>query len=199
MIDCETTGLVGHPLDLVLSIGISEVDIINQTVDPFFNRILGYDTKKHEDIINKKTWIFDNSPLKLEDIQFAYDNGQTADEVAKEFNHLMKDKKIAYYNKAYDHDEFLSHAPFLLSPEQILPCLMVASTTPCAIPNRYYGGYKWPRLEEAVDLLLDEEIKQELNKSDNFHDAIFDTYAAGHVMLKLIEMGHYNILEYINQ
>ena len=41
MIDCETTGLGGHPRDLVLSIGISEVDVINQTGDPFYNRVLG--------------------------------------------------------------------------------------------------------------------------------------------------------------
>ena len=198
VIDAETTGLEGANYgDYVLSIGISEVDIINQTVDPFFNRVLGYDIKKHEDVINKDTWIFNNSSLSLENVKFSYDNGETAEVIAEEFNELMKDKWIAMYNKDYDYGKFLKYSPFNLDPSRILPCLMYASTDPCAIPKPWGYGYKWPTLEEAVDILLDDDIKEEINKTENFHDALYDTYVSGHVMLKLIEMGEYNIMEYI--
>ena len=197
VIDCETTGLGGHPRDLILSIGISEVDVINQTVDPFYNRVLGYDIKEHENVINEDTWIFNNSPLSLEDIQFAYNNGQKAEDVAKEFNELMEGKWIAMYNKDYDYGKFLAHLPFNLDPSKIFPCLMFASTNPCAIPNPWRGGYKWPALEEAADILLDSELKKNLAVGENYHDAAYDTYVSGLIMLKLIEEGHYDIMEYI--
>lgn len=196
VVDCETTGLDGYPQDLVLSIGVSEVDIINQTVDPFYNRVLGYDTNEW-DIMKKESWIFENSNLGVEDVLYSYEHGNTAKNVANEFNKAMENKWIAMYNKDYDYGKFLAHSPFNLDPSRILPCLMYASTDPCAIPKSWGHGYKWPALEEAVDILLDDDIKEDLTKQENFHDALFDTFASGHIMLKLIELGHYNIMEYI--
>lgn len=200
VIDCETTGLEGVRYgDLVLSIGISEVDIINHTVDPFFNRTIGYDVTEHDDVINKDTWIFKNSSLSLEDIKFAYDDNQDVNNVVAEFNDIMENKWIAMYNKDYDYGKFLRHSPFNLDPSRILPCLMIASTEPCAIPKRWGNEYKWPTLEEAVDILLDNDIKKELAEQENFHDSLYDTFVSGHVMLKLIELGHYNLLSYIDE
>ncbi len=197
VLDAETTGLSGYPRDLVLSIGVSEVDVINQTVEPYFNRVLGYDLEKHKDLINEDTWIIENSSMELDHIKFAYDNGQRAEDVAKEFNEAMEGKWIAIYNKDYDYGKFLKHTPFKLDPAKILPCLMFAATDPCAIPNPWRPGYKWPKLEQAVNILLDKYDKDILNKTEDFHDALFDTYASGLVMLKLIEEGFYNIMEYI--
>ena len=194
--DVESTGLKSFPTDLVLSIGIAEVDVINHTVDPFFNRILGYDTNEWG-LAKKQSWIFSNSPLELEHVQQAYDKGQTAEVVAKEFNELVNKKHIAFYNKNFDYGNYLSHAPFSIDPMYLLPCLMLASTEPAAIPNRYYPGYKWPRLEESFDLFLDKELKKDLLASESFHDALYDSVISGWVMLFLIDEGHYNILEYI--
>lgn len=194
--DIESTGLHAFPEDIVLSVGIAEVDIINHTVDPFFNRILGYDTTKWDEA-KKEAWIFDNSELKLEDVQTAYDKGQTAETVAKELRNLLDKRYVAFYNKSFDYDKYLSRKPFLIDSQYVLPCLMLASTEPAAIPNRWHPGYKWPTLEESFDLFLDKDLKQDLLAKESFHDALYDAVISGWVMLSLIDDGFYNISQYL--
>lgn len=196
--DVESTGLDSFPTDLVLSIGIAEVDVINHTVDPLFNKILGYDTTQW-DLRKKQAWIFSNSPLELEQVQHAYDKGQTADIVAKEFNELVNKRHIAFYNKSFDYGNYLSHSPFVIDPMYLLPCLMLASTEPAAIPNRWHPGYKWPTLSESFEIFLDKELKKDLLAKESFHDALYDSVISGWIMLFLIDDGHYNLLKYISE
>ena len=194
--DVESTNLHGIKQgDLVLSIGISEVDVVNQTVEPYFDEILGYDTNKWpDDKLN--SWIFDNSNLKLEDINKAYNNNSTLENIANKFNKAVDGRWIAFYNRDFDYGRFIKHSPFDIDEKRVLPCLMLASAPACCLPG-YYGSWKWPKLEEAVSILLDSETKDYLNKSQDYHNSLFDTEVSGFVMLKLIEEGFYNIMEYI--
>ena len=50
-------------------------------------------------------------------------------------------------------------------------CTMKESTDLCKIPHYYYDNYKWPKLSEAVEILLNETI--EYNK---LHDARYDVF-----------------------
>ncbi len=196
--DVESTGLVGtNKGDLIVSIGISEVDLINHTVTPYFDEIIGYDTNKWPQM-KTDSWIFENSPLGVPDVLEAYDRGATLENIATKFNNAIENRWIAFYNREFDYNKFLKYSPFNIDKKRVLPCLMLCATDPCAIPG-YYGVYKWPRLEEAASILLEKDIKDELAKKAEFHTASYDTQVSGFIMLKMIEDGYYNIIQYLNQ
>ena len=195
-VDLETSGLKGVPNDIALSIGVSEVDLINQTVKPYYDAVLGYDVSEW-DLLKKQSWIFSNSNLSIEDVMYAYDHDNGAKNIANKFMELMENKPIAIYNVDYDYRKFLRHSPFNMAPNQILPCVMMAAMDVCCIPG-YYGSYKWPTLSESVDIILDTDVKSLLAENEAYHDASYDVLATGYVLLKLIELGHYDIMKYTN-
>ena len=63
-------------------------------------------------------------------------------------------------------------------------CTMQRSTNFCAIPNpnSYYGGYKWPKLEELYQKLFDTTLS-------NAHDALSDVEATRKCYFELKQQG----------
>lgn len=193
-VDVETSGLDPFPWDVVFQVAISEVDINKTTVTPIYNEVIGYDIKGE---IWKDKWndayIFGVSNLSREDIVNAYLRGNYPEKIGKEVYDILKGKKIGIYNVGFDYSNYLRYEPFYISRKvaTILPCLMLAATDPCGIEMNWGHEFKWPKLHESVDILLDDSIQKSLG--NNYHDAQFDTQAGGFVMLELIKNYNYKI------
>ena len=79
------------------------------------------------------------------------------------------------YRERLDYDE-------LFNKESV--CTMQRSTNFCAIPNpnSYYGGYKWPKLEELYQKLFNTTLS-------NAHDALSDVEATRKCYFELKQQG----------
>ena len=79
------------------------------------------------------------------------------------------------YREGLDYDE-------LFNKESV--CTMQRSTNFCAIPNpnSYYGGYKWPKLEELYQKLFNTTLS-------NAHDALSDVEATRKCYFELKKQG----------
>lgn len=62
-------------------------------------------------------------------------------------------------------------------------CTMQATTPLCRIPAKFGSGYKWPRLEEALRILMGRELI-------DAHDALADVSATRDLYFWLVENGH---------
>lgn len=62
-------------------------------------------------------------------------------------------------------------------------CTMKATTPLCKIPKQKGNGYKWPKLEEALRILLNQEIT-------DAHDALGDVRSTRALLLWLLDNGH---------
>lgn len=193
VVDIESSGLKSYPRDIALQIGITEVDTEEKTVVPIFDKVLGYDTSNWKQSW-KEAWIFQNSNLKLKDIDTAYAIGDYAEKIGKEAHDILVGKKIIIYNVAFDYSNYLRKSPFGITRKNttILPCLMVFSTNICKIPLDWNSGYKWPKLEESIDIILNKEIKKKLSDVQ-YHLAIDDTIVTGHLLLELIKSHGYKV------
>ena len=187
VLDTETTGLEGAPDDLVLDIGISEVDLDTGSVEPFYSSLIGY---PEEDIEKRKdSWIFRNSDIEPSMLMNAPGFYDVWDELCRK----LRDRKVTSYNTAFDFGKFLFNTPWSMRGWfDLLPDPMLVATDVCAIPSPYYPDeYKWPRLEEAYGILCPEDPAG--IKGEQAHRALSDSMVAGHVLLKLFEMGAYRI------
>ena len=185
LIDTETTGLCGYPDDLVLDIGSVVVDLKKRTVEPFFYSVLGYDVGSWPKRL-KDSWIFTHSDLTVQEIEDApYWSGVVQDFVSKLHDSQLP---ITSYNEAYDFTKFLDNEPWFLRDYPRLPCVMLAATDFMEIPSPY-GGYKWPKLEEAYHALCPGDPAGISSGQD--HRALSDAVAAGHIAIELHKLGFY--------
>lgn len=179
VVDTETTGLDGYPKDLILEITITKVNLEKQSIEIVYDSVLGYDTKIWDHWL-RDAWIFHNSTLKIEDVQKA----RSSSLIVPEIQEILKGKVVTSFNVEYDFDQFLYHEPFNLKGDVTVPfCLMLLSTNECKLPG-YYQEYKWPRLEEAYDILVQNKDPE---LSLNAHRAKSDTLMASYVLLELFK------------
>ncbi len=208
--DLETTGLRGYPSDDIIEIGIVKVDTEAKTVEKIYDKMIGYDLDSWS-VSKKKAWIFDNSDITHQMVIDAWNKGDTLTKIVDEVHDTLRpDKsleptKTTSYNVAYDFDLFLLKPlnnskgffdawHFNDSDQyEIVECLMEAATPVCKIHSPYGYGFKWPRLHEARRHLFDPLEIRKKDIPDEVHRAVDDAYLAGHIMLKMIEMGAYTI------
>lgn len=208
VIDLETTSL--HSSGKVVEIGIVKVDVENKTVEKFYDKIIGYDIDTWV-LPDKNAWIFDNSDITHRMITDAYNKGDTLKKIADEVHGILRPDesleatKVTSYNVAYDFDKFLlaslqnSRGFFdtwhFNDSEQyeIIECIMEAATPVCKLHSYSGYGYKWPKLHESRFQLFDPMEIRKKNIPDEVHRAVDDAYLAGHIMLKMIEMGVYTV------
>ncbi|MHA2032541.1 MAG: 3'-5' exonuclease [Candidatus Kariarchaeaceae archaeon] len=184
VIDTETSGIEGFPHDLVYEIGICCLQIESGDIEPVYNQILGYDENELTKD-QKKAWIFQNSTLMLDDVL----NARKAEIIALEIRELLHKKYIAFFNCDFDYEKFLQHAPFSLKDGEncyLLPCIMKELTPICKLTNPYYGGYKWPKLVEALEVLFTDEELQDFNQTLDRHRALSDAYESAKCLYKLV-------------
>ncbi len=189
VIDTETTGLSGYPEDLVIEIGIAEVDTDAFTVEPAFESLVGYDTDQWCDRW-KESWIFSHSTLNLKDLKTAPKLKDVVDQV----RYMLVGENVTSYNMPFDFKKYLDRKPWNLRNIGCvkMPDIMEAAADYFKEPSPF-GGYRWPRLERAYKVLCKDDPAGINNKQE--HRALSDAIAAGYVLLALYKAGTYKIDE----
>lgn len=186
VIDTETTGLDGFPDDLIVEIGICKINPTNESVEVIFDSLVGHDVDTWEKR-QRNAWIFGNTDLSLEDVRKA----PPQDEIVKKAREFLREKYVTCFNVDFDFTRFLCCNPWNLDEvvEDIINCIMIAATPVCGIEG-YYDEYKWPKLEEAYEMLCKNNPAKIRDQS---HRALDDTLMASHVLLSLIKTNDYSL------
>ena len=187
VIDTETTGLNGYPEDLVIEIGVAEVDTDEFTVEPAFESLVGYDTDQWCDRW-KESWIFSHSTLNLKDLK----NAPRLKDVVDQVRYLLVGENVTSYNMPFDFRKYLDRKPWYLKKYGCvkMPDIMEAAADYFKEPSPF-GGYRWPRLERTYRALCKDDPAGINNKQE--HRALSDAIAAGYVLLALYKAGTYKI------
>lgn len=182
VIDIETTGFLNQGGSIV-EIGIVELDLKNGEIK------IVYDSLCRESILTAKHkeepfgWIFRNSDLTPEMVRYA----RPFEEVKKEVQNVINSYPlgITAFNKRFDCDFLIDRG---IEIKKELPCPMILSTSICKLPNKNgYGGYKWPKVEEAFAHFFPDIQYTELHRGadDAKHEAM--------IVYKLYQLGIFKI------
>lgn len=181
VLDIETTGFLKQGGSIV-EIGITELDLSNGAT-----KII-YDSLCKEDILTAKHreepfgWIFKNSNLSIAKLREA----PSFEQVKKEVQSILDSYPLGVtaYNKSFDFG-FLRDRELKFKE---LPCPMILSTDICKLPSlRGYGGYKWPKVEEAFAHFFPglNYIEKHRGADDSKHEAM--------IVYKLYTLGIFNV------
>ena len=171
VLDIETTGL-SPKFDMICEIGLCFLDLETGDIDPIFNIICREENKKFDD----RSWIFQNSDLKYEDVINAPYLEDFREELQAIFN---LNCPCTAYNQKFDFG-FLEFRDFKIHQKFWDPMLKL--TPILKIPNiSYYAkDYKWPSVWEAYYYLFPNENYIEAHRAldDAVHEAkiVYETY-----------------------
>lgn len=158
VIDIETTGF-NHKSDKILEIGIVKLDLKNGCIEPVYNELVCEDGFNFS---HSESWIFKNSDLKYEDVLHA----KKLDK--KNLQTILMAHPVTAWNSDFDFG-FLEDRGFFFSK---LQCPMKKSTNFFELPGKF-GGYKWPSVEEAWNILFPKAKYKEKHRGldDALHEA----------------------------
>jgi DNA polymerase-3 subunit epsilon len=184
VIDTETTGLKGAPIDKVVDIAVCRVTLGSDKVDVIYSSVVGHDTSTWGSEL-RRSWIFENTDLTLEMVNKAPAEAQ----VIKEVTDILKDANVTSFNFAYDFNKFLYLEPWSLR-DRFVPfkCIMEASKVVCKLPG-LYEDYKWPKLGEAYSMIVKGDPANV--NGIQAHRAQSDAVIASHILLELYRTGNY--------
>lgn len=175
VVDIETTDKNSYKNDLIVEIGITELDLQTGNTKPLFNHVVKEDGfgDKH-----RNSWIFENSDLTFEEVCKAPDLKIFLPELQKIFQKYY----ATAYNKQFDFG-FLGFRG--LSIDHQLPCPMLVATNVLKI--QHYYGWKWPKVQEAWDFFFPNSDYEEEHRGydDAEHEA--------KIVYKMYQLGHYPI------
>lgn len=182
VIDIETTGF-SPKYDKIVEIGATVLDCKTG------KRTLIIDTKVYDNGVqtdlNPKAWIFENTDLKYNDVLTA----PLLSELMPTMQAIISQYQyITSWNKAFDFG-FLDARGFDM--RTTTSCPMEQSTDYFQIPfvnSSYDNGteYKWPKAQEAWDILFPDTPRTEL------HRAADDTDFEAKIIYELYKRGVYN-------
>ena len=139
VVDIETTGF-SHVNDAIVEIGISIVDTDTHEIKLVFDHVIKdkrFETDKHKD-----SWIFQNTTLKVEDVE----NANTLESYFDEIQKLFDQYPMTAFNKAFDL-RFLRQVGFVIKDTK---CLMHTATQ--YSKSKFANGKsKWPSVEEIYN------------------------------------------------
>lgn len=184
VLDTETTGLDGHPTDVVVDIAICKADPVKGTVEEVYSSVVGYDVSKWDDT-RKNAWIFQNTDLTLDMVASA----PPAEKVAVDVQRILKGRNVTSFNFDFDFKKFLFKEPWNL--KGIIGesrCIMLASKNVCKLPG-LYEDYKWPRLEQAYEMIVEGDPAG-INGNQT-HRALSDAVMASYIFIELYRMKRY--------
>lgn len=168
VVDIETTGL--SPIyDSIVEVGLCFLDLNSGEIYPIFNVICQEENKKFD----KYSWVFQNSDLTLDEVIKA----PYLDEFREGLQGIFDlGYPITAYNQEFDFG-FLETRGFKIANKFWDP--MIKLTLILRIP-RYYGGYKWPSVQEAWRHFFGDDGYDEAHRAldDAMHEAkiIYETY-----------------------
>ncbi|MCQ2079482.1 MAG: 3'-5' exonuclease [archaeon] len=222
VLDTETTGLKGgrlesHPLmerllrssqdvpdevfndmdwsmcgDLVVEVGLCEVDLVAHTVREVYSSLVGYDITSWTDEM-RSAWIFENSYISLDEVAGA----RPFTEVRRDLVEIIRGRHLTTYNVQFDLDRFLYRFPWNLKG-LFTECrdIMFSATDYCKLESTRPGQeYRYPTLEHAYENVFGGSDPAGIG-DDPGHRALVDAKAAAHVLLGLHDRGCYDILDY---
>lgn len=115
IIDTETSGLQGYPMDRVLEVGIAEFDELSGRISPIYSELIRYDdiTEFDSKYLNpdgsKGLWVYRNTDMTVEDTLNAE---KDLEAVAEEVRSIVRGKAVTAYNTGFDFGRFLYHEPW---------------------------------------------------------------------------------------
>lgn len=183
VLDTETTGLAGAPIDSIVEIGISRVDLDRGKVYPEYSRIVNAPMTEAQ---YEESWVFNNTDLTPGD---CWSSPYYIGQVANELKYLYLWRTFTAYNSEFDFDMFLNHDPWNFTPN-LAPCIMHE----CA--DRYNQG-KWFRAQKAYDLLCPDNPARVPDGKEE-HRALSDAVLEGYILLALCEQNPEIMDKYIS-
>ena len=172
IIDIETCGF--NPKDPMVEVGICGLNVITGQTVKLFDSCVREDHFSKE--IHGKSWIFENTSLKVDDVLKA----PSLENVFDELQVLFADHACTAFNNKFDFS-FLEARGFVLNK---LECPMQIMTPIMKIPKG--TGYKWPNVQEAYNFCFpkNEYIEQHRGYDDSLHEA--------HIVYELIRRNKFN-------
>lgn len=186
VLDTETTGLKGAPVDLVVDVGITKVDLEKGTVEYVYDSVLGYDVDEWDDYL-RHAWIFEHTDMTLEMVSEA----PPAIKVIEDVRRIVKGKNLTTFNMRYDLDKFLYLEPWCLRGT-FNECrdIMLAAKDVCKLPGNFYGAdYRYPKLDYAYETIVEGDPAGIAGNQD--HRAYSDAVVASYVMIQMYRDGTY--------
>ena len=186
VIDTETTGLDGAPMDVVVDIGICLANFSTGEVRDVYSSVVGYNVTEWDDR-RKKAWIFENTDMSLEMVAAAKPKDIVRDDVTE----ILRGKNVTSYNIPFDMDKFLFKQPWNLKGVFTLRTdIMKAATEVCKLPSQFYGvKYRFPKLDHAYNTIVEGDPSGICGKQD--HRALSDARMASYLMLQMFSDGNY--------
>jgi len=166
VLDLETTGLVGHPVDKILEIAIIELDLETYEYKIRLNEVIKQEIT--EDIRN--CWLVQDKHISIEEIK----NGHKEGVVIERTKTILNGSSWTSYNTDYDWGKFLIY--FGILPPVF--CLMKLATPVVALRG-HHPDYKHPKLIESYYWLVNRDW------IDQDHRALTDTKMATKVAIEL--------------
>jgi DNA polymerase-3 subunit epsilon len=161
IIDIETTGFVAAT-DAILEIGIVLVDTDTKEIKKIFDHVV-YD-ENFDKKIHGKSWIFENSNLKLKDVL----NAEPLENYREDLQGIFNKYHVTAFNKSFDL-RFLRSRGFRLTD---ITCIM-KSCKSYGIVLYESGTVKSPSVEEAYASLFPDEhyVEEHRGGDDAMHEA----------------------------
>ena len=175
VLDIETTGLKPQE-DLILELGMVKLNLETGEISELFNKVFRDPrlTAKH-----REAWIFQNGFMELDEVRNAEPISKYMDEIQGIMNAFQG--SITAWNRDFD-SAFLEHAGFDLGAP--IDCPMKKSVDYFKIEGAF--GYKWPKAQEAWDILFPETPKMEE------HRGLDDSRMEAAIIYELFKRGQYN-------
>ena len=172
VLDIETTGLNPNH-DLILELGMVKLNLDSGEITPIFDQVFKDPNLRAK---HRNSWIFENGFMELEEIRNALPITDYFDEIQSLLNPYKG--QITAWNREFD-SAFLIKYGFDLGPD--IPCPMKESVDYFKIEGNY--GYKWPKAQEAWDILFPDtpKIEQHRGLDDSMMEAaiIYELYKRG--------------------
>ncbi|MCT4644156.1 MAG: 3'-5' exonuclease [Carboxylicivirga sp.] len=175
VVDIETTGFLKQGGKIV-EIGMVLLDLSNGSVTSVYDSLVKEPGLDSSHARAPYGWIFSNSDLEFAEVMEA----PGLEDQREAIQELFDQYSATAFNKAFDFD-FLRDRGFEISD---LDCPMKLATPICKLPKyNGYGGYKWPKVEEAWDHFFGNTgyIEAHRGLDDAKHEAliVYELYKMG--------------------
>lgn len=176
VLDIETTGLNLHT-DYILELGIVKLDLDTGEITPLFDQLFKHPELKAK---HRKAWIFENGYMHIDEVRNAKPLSFYTDEIQ---NLLTPFKgRVTAWNREFD-SSFLEKNGFDLGAS--VSCPMKESASFFKIQGPF--GFKWPKAQEAWDLLFPETPRLEK------HRGLDDSKMEASIIFELVKRGVYKL------
>jgi len=213
VLDTETTYYNNNrDIEDIVEIAICEIDTTTNSIRFVYDEIVGHNLALKYWGDSDNIWIFNNSTLKKTDVDIRINNTvKPITQIAKEVRHILEGNAVTSYNVAFDFGQFLRKKPWYIDNTKharfydedkmldfkLSKCIMLSAMDVCKMPGRF--GYKYPKLDEAIEILdidpsnynLDKYTKDALANPQSRHRAFYDCAYAAMVLIELIKRNEY--------